>query len=542
MPLFFSYFPIVFLIYLMTRRNSMPSYKALPLCALLLYFIMLVVFARDPVLVHAAVLDGLLIAWTPIVIIAGAIFLFRTMEATGAQATIRAWLNTVSENKVAQLMIVGWAFQFLIEGASGFGTPAALAAPVLVGLGFPAVRVAILCLILDTVPVSFGAVGTPTWFGFSAIDLSAAEITEIGIKSSIINGIAAFVVVFIALSFLVERKALVQNAVFIVLSILACVLPYVAIAFVSYEFPALLGGGIGLVLTIAFARLGWGLSQAPINVRDFQEQDSQEQDSQERASEETRPQVSLGALLKASFPLWGTVLLLIVTRIPQLGIKELLLLKEPAWILELGSLGVLSVSASLVVSLQSIFNTPETWSHSLLYVPSFIPFGVISLITLYLYRSGQGRRVVNETLVQMQNPVLALLGALVFVNLMMMGGDQSAVALIGQSLAELTGAYWQFFAPFLGALGSFFSGSNTISNLTFGGIQDSIALGLGLDRTTILALQSVGGAMGNMVCINNIVAVASVLALGNKEGYIIKRAVLAMLAYGVVAGISGVLI
>ncbi|ACR11716.1 L-lactate permease [Teredinibacter turnerae T7901] len=537
MPLFFSYFPIVFLIYLMTRRNSMPSYKALPLCALLLYFIMLVVFARDPVLVHAAVLDGLLIAWTPIVIIAGAIFLFRTMEVTGAQATIRAWLNTVSENKIAQLMIVGWAFQFLIEGASGFGTPAALAAPVLVGLGFPAVRVAILCLILDTVPVSFGAVGTPTWFGFSAIDLSAAEITEIGIKSSVINGIAAFVVVFIALSFLVDRKALVQNAVFIVLSILACVLPYVAIAFVSYEFPALLGGGIGLVLTIAFARLGWGLSQAPINVRDFQERDSQERDG-----EATRPQVTLGALLKASFPLWGTVLLLIVTRIPQLGIKELLLLKEPAWILELGSLGVLSVSASLVVSLQSIFNTPETWSHSLLYVPSFIPFGVISLITLYLYRSGQGRRVVTETLVQMQNPVLALLGALVFVNLMMMGGEQSAVALIGQSLAELTGAYWQFFAPFLGALGSFFSGSNTISNLTFGGIQDSIALGLGLDRTTILALQSVGGAMGNMVCINNIVAVASVLALGNKEGYIIKRAVLAMLAYGVVAGILGVLI
>ncbi|TVZ40105.1 lactate permease [Alteromonadaceae bacterium 2753L.S.0a.02] len=531
MQLFFSYFPIVLLIYLMTKRNSMPSFKALPLSALVLYFIMLVVFAQDPNRVHAAVVDGLLTAWTPALIIAGAIFLFRTMEATGALATIRVWLNSISDNKIAQLMIVGWAFQFLIEGASGFGTPAALAAPVLVGLGFPPVRVAILCLILNSVPVSFGAVGTPTWFGFSAIDLSDIEIASIGFKSALINAVSAYVVVFVALAFIVKVSDLRKNAVFIVLSITTCVLPYVAIALVSYEFPALIGGFIGLLLTIAIAHFGWGLSRDPIIISAA----SSGEPSQQK-------HVPLKDLLQASFPLWGTVLLLVLTRIPQLGIKGLLLLNEPAWSLELGSLGVFSVSASLVVSLSNIFGTDESWSHSVLYVPSLIPFGVIALATLQLFRCRKTKLVVHETAVQMQKPIFALLGALVFVSLMMLGKESSAVALIGKSLAQLTGGLWQFFAPFLGALGSFFSGSNTISNLTFGGIQDSIALDLDLNRTTILALQSVGGAMGNMVCINNIVAVASVLALGDKEGYILKRTVLAMLAYGIVAGVLGLVI
>jgi len=117
---------------------------------------------RRKVLVGLAALPlalCLLSALVPISIIAGAIFLFKTMEATGAMPRIRKWLNAVTDSRVAQLMIIGWAFSFMIEGASGFGTPAALAGPILVGLGFPALRVAVFCLVMNSVPVSFGAVG-----------------------------------------------------------------------------------------------------------------------------------------------------------------------------------------------------------------------------------------------------------------------------------------------------------------------------------------------------------------------------------------------
>ena len=93
-----------------------------------------------------------------------------------------------------------------------------------------------------------------------------------------------------------------------------------------------------------------------------------------------------------------------------------------------------------------------------------------------------------------------------------------------------------FLPSYLGAVGSFFSGSATISNLTFSGIQNSIAQNLGLDRTIILSAQSVGGAMGNMVSINNIVAVCSILGIINKEGAILKKTFLPTLLYGVNRG------
>ncbi len=522
LQLLLGYFPIFLLIFLMTKSNSMPSYKALPLTALVVYLLVLLVFDHEPYLIHASVIDGLLVAWTPITIIAGAIFLFKTMEVTGALAVIKDALNTVSSNPIAQLMIIGWAFQFLIEGASGFGTPAAIAAPVLVGLGFPPLRVAVFCLTLNSVPVSFGAVGTPTWFGFSLVSLSEIELSHIATVTALINSVAAFPVVFVALAFVVPFKLIKQNALFVLLSILSCVLPYSWIATASYEFPALIGGLTGLLVTICLAKFGFGLT------------------SSDDTSKTLR--IDYKALIKATFPLWGTVLILVFTRVPQLNIKPLLQLSEPYFALDLGMLGTFSISAALVLKLEGILNTAETWTHALLYIPSIIPFFIIALMTLFLYRHDGVKKVSIATYQQMKKPIISLSAALVFVNLLMMGGDQSIVTMIGRHLAELSGDQWAFFSPFLGALGSFFSGSATISNLTFGAIQQSIALDLQLDTANILALQSVGAAMGNMVCIANIVAVATILNIADQEGAILKRTAIAMLVYGVVVAAIGAII
>ena len=127
------------------------------------------------------------------------------------------------------------------------------------------------------------------------------------------------------------------------------------------------------------------------------------------------------------------------------------------------------------------------------------------------------------------------------VKLMMEGGDASMVKVIGKEFAAFAGDKWLYFSPYLGAIGAFFSGSNTVSNLTFGPIQQQIALDTGLSMTLILALQSVGGAMGNMVCINNIIAVCTVLDVKNSEGAIIKKTIIPMTIYGVIAIIIAVL-
>ncbi|MCK5197046.1 MAG: L-lactate permease, partial [Spirochaetales bacterium] len=146
-----------------------------------------------------------------------------------------------------------------------------------------------------------------------------------------------------------------------------------------------------------------------------------------------------------------------------------------------------------------------------------------------------------DTITKIKNPAIALMAALVFVKLLMSGGEQSGTRIIGQALTVLIGSNWKFFASYLGAFGSFFAGSNTISNLTFGGIQLSMANNLGLNTPTILAMQSVGGAYGNMICINNIVAVSSVLGLSNEEGYILKRTTIPMLIYGFITGFVALL-
>ncbi|MDC8829928.1 L-lactate permease [Alteromonas gilva] len=526
----FAYLPIVLLIYLMSKKHSMASSRALPLCALVVYVVVLLVYRFDGTLVHATVVSGLLMALTPVSIIAGAIFLFRTMEVSGALAIIRLWLNGISRNPIAQLMIIGWAFAFLIEGASGFGTPAAIAAPVLVSLGLPALRVAMFCLVLNTIPVTFGAVGTPIWFGFSVIELTALQLTDIAWQAALINAIAAPFVVFAGLALVIKNKQeLLSNAVFILLSVCSCTFPYLIISQYSNEFPSLIGGMVGLIITIILAKQNIGL---------------QTLDNANVSVQKERP-VRPAALVKATFPLWATVLVLIVTRIQQLGLKTVLQSADPAVLIDLGYMGQFGISASLVLTLKDIFDTTQSWQHSLLYVPSILPFMIVGVLTLYLHRCQALASVSRYTISKIAGPFWALLGALVFVNLMMLQDSDtsepmSPVTILGNHLASLTGSHWDFFAPFLGALGSFFSGSATISNLTFAGIQLSIAEQLGLSVTSVLAMQSVGAAMGNMVCINNIVAVTSILGLTNQDGVILKRTAGIMLLYGCLAGLVGV--
>jgi len=514
--------PIAVLIVLMTKRNSTPAHIALPLAAALVYAVKLGYFGADLTLANATVVTGLLTAWTPILIVWGAIFMFKTMEISGGMDVVRAWLNGVSGNRVAQLMIIGWAFSFLIEGASGFGTPAALAAPILVGLGFPALRVAILCLVMNSVPVSFGAVGTPTWFGFGTLGLTEAELLRIGAQSALVHAAAALVVPIMALLFVVDWREVKANLAFVYLSVLACVAPFVLVSLVSYEFPALIGGAVGTAVSVWLAGRGIGLSRSG-------------------AGAAAHAQKAPPDLFKATFPIWGAVGILVLTRIEAIGLKGFLTDPTPLIAPSLGSLGQLGISPSLVLSLDRIFGTDSAWSVQLLYIPAFLPFFAVSALAFALNRmpARDVGAIWAESFARMKAPIVALSGALVLVQLLLVGGEASLVVLIGARFAEAVGGAWLYSAALLGALGSFFSGSATISNLTFGGVQATIAATLGTERTLVLSLQSVGAAMGNMVCINNIVAVCTILGVRNREGYILKRTILPLTAYAAIAALMG---
>lgn len=528
MAIAISLFPIILLIWLMTKKKNVPSFQALPLVALLLYILKLVYFGIDANLVNATVVNGLLTAWVPISIVFGAIFLFKTMEYTGAMDTIRTWLNSITTNKVAQAMIIGWAFAFLIEGASGFGTPAAIAAPILVGLGFQPIRVAILCLIMNSVPVHFGAVGTPGWFGLGkSANLTDPELLIVGQQAALMHSAAALVIPVIALTFALNWRMVKRNIVFVYLSILSTIIPYMAAAHFNHEFPSVVAGAVGTVASIFFAVKGIGLCR----------------EDGVGVIQETSP---IGKIVKASFPLWGTVVMLLITRIKPIGINAMLKDVTPMFHAGLGSFGDLDVSRALVINVSNIFGTGVNFNFASLYIPFLIPFILVSFIAFCIFQVKGDiiSQVCSESVSQIRNPTLALLGALVFVKLLMLGTPEipANTMIIGSAFADVFGGAWSFLAVYLGALGAFFSGSNTVSNLTFGGIQASIATQLGLNKLTILAMQSVGGGMGNMTCIHNIVAVCSVLGLKNSEGFILKRTAIPLVIYGLIAGGVGFVI
>ncbi|MFV0430948.1 MAG: L-lactate permease [Alphaproteobacteria bacterium] len=523
MALFLSIFPIILLIFLMVKKNGLASYIALPIIAALVYVLQLVYFKNHLGLINANAISGIIAALTPITIIFGAILFNRMMEVSGNTDILRSWLGTISSNPVAQLMIIGWAFAFMVEGASGFGTPAAIAAPILMGLGFNPLRVAVLTLIMNSVPVSFGAVGTPTWFGFGALKLSDSVILEVGQLTALIHAAAALIIPLLALRSLVEWQAIRKNIVFIYLSILSCVVPYFLIAQFNYEFPSLVGGAIGMLLSIGFAKYGIGL---------------------EKSEEKMEASVSKKQVFRAMLPTMMLIFILIITRIQQLGIKSLLNSTAELFSVPLGFLGQLDVSKAFIISLNNILGQGVNSGYKLLYVPALIPFIVTVVFCIFLFRLGgtKSGKIFTESFNQVKKPFLALLGALIMVKLMLVGGDNSMVKNIGNGFTQLTGANWMYFSSYLGAIGAFFSGSNTVSNLTFGGIQLSIAETTGLSVPLILALQSVGGAMGNMVCLNNIIAVCTVLNVSNQEGTVLRRTILPMLIYGVIAAAVALLL
>lgn len=524
MAFFLSIFPIVLLIFLMIKRKALPSYIAIPITAVLIYILQLFYFKNNFALVNANVIAGIIATFTPITVIFGAILFNHVMEKSGAIDILRQWLSQVNPNPIAKLMIIGWAFVFMIEGVAGFGTPAALAAPILVGLGFRAIPVAIFTLVMDSVPVSFGGVGIPTWFGFAPLNLSEDVILNLGFKTALIHLVAAFIIPIIALRFITSWQSIRKNIVFIYLSIFSCVIPYVIIAKFNYEFPALIGGVIGLLCSVALAKYGIGMEKG--------------------TTEKNTQSLPLRSVIKALFPLMMIVFLLLITRIHQLGLNALLTDVTTWFSVSLGKLGDFSVSRALILSLNNIFGEGVSSSYRTLYVPALIPFIVTVLLVAIVFRLKRPQlgAIFGGAFTQIQKPFIALMFALIMVKLMLIGGDDSMVQVIGKGFAEATGAKWTVFASYLGAIGAFFSGSNTVSNLTFGGIQYSIAQASGLSIPLILALQSVGGAMGNMVCLNNVIAVCAVLEVKKQEGNIIKKTVWPMLLYGIIAALVATIV
>ncbi|MGN1274651.1 MAG: L-lactate permease, partial [Thermoguttaceae bacterium] len=178
-----AFLPILLALILMAGFRW-PSTKAMPLSFLLAALEAFFFWGLSGTRIAALTLAGFWDAFGILIIVFGALLIYYTMQTSGAMETIQAGMRKVSPDRRVQAIIIGYMFGAFIEGAAGFGTPAALAAPLLLGLGFPPICAAVLCLVFNSFPVTFGAVGTPILKGFASLeDVGVQALQQMGVSN-----------------------------------------------------------------------------------------------------------------------------------------------------------------------------------------------------------------------------------------------------------------------------------------------------------------------------------------------------------------------
>ncbi|MBU8913618.1 MAG: L-lactate permease [Spirochaetales bacterium] len=547
--------PILVTIALMVGFNW-PAKRVMPI-AWVIALAIAASYWRMPVRwLAGATVSGLLSAFNILLIVFGAILLMNTLKHSGAINAINGTFHRISPDRRIQAIVVAFLFVSFIEGAAGFGTPAALAAPLLVSLGFPPLAAVILTLVGDSTAVSFGAVGTPIIGGVARVLDSPGVreavagygwswetfIGQIGLWSAlphfVVGTVMPLVIVMILTKFFGPKRSFKEAfevAPFALFAGLSFSIPYVLIAaFVGPELPAILGALIGLTVTILAARRGFLMPQ---KAWDFGSTDSWDDEwlSTAGGGHETRARDQaaaeahggehrIGPLL-AWLPYLLVALILVATRIPAFGIKQLI------------------TAPGVTIRWDGILDTTLNYTLQLLYLPGTVPFILVSLVTIGLHRMRreEATEAWSLSVKQIGPALIALVFAVAMVNVMRFSGNNpldrpDMISALSEAAARALSPVWTFVAPFVGALGTFMTGSNTVSNVLFAGFQYGVAAEAGLSRTIIVGLQVVGGAAGNMICVHNVVAASTTVGVLGREGRIIRTNLLPAAIYALIVG------
>ena len=496
---------------------------------LLISWILAAVFAFffwdiDIKALFAGSIFGMLNSADVLIIILGAILLMNTLKASGATASINRGFMNICPDKRVQACIIGFSFCSFIEAAAGFGTPAALAGPLMVSLGFPPMAAAMIALVCDSTAVSFGAVGTPVTSALGALGLSGnADFTSqfafwTALPHAIVGIFLPLIVLMMTTKFFSKEKSFkpaLEAAPFALFTGLTFSIPLLLISlFVGYEFASLLAALFSIAVTVIAAKKGF---LVPKNTWDFGPKE--EWNKEWLATSKVSPVAeSKMSLLKAWIPYLLVALILVLTRIPQLGIKN-----------------ILTTNSFFVIKINNLFGFDNLdWSLKWAYLPGTF-FVIVAIITNFIHKMDKEKikQSWKDTIKQLSGAALALLFGLALVEILKYKNNEGVSMMVemANALAKVGKGLYILISPFIGVLGAFVSGSATISMNLFSNLQYDTAYALGLPTVFIVSMQCVGAAVGNMVCINNAVAASATIGTVGKEGKLIKMNAIPMLIY-----------
>jgi lactate permease len=452
-----------------------------------------------------ALAEAAFTAATILWIVLPALAIHRLQGATGAVGSLRLGLTGLAADPRLTALLVAWFFALLLEGAAGFGTAAALAAPFLVALGMSPVTAVTAAMLGHMVGVTFGAVGTPVLPQVAATGLDPRTLSAVTALQGALVGWTIPIVVALVIERAYPEGHGQRSRVawgWALVAALAFLVPYLAIAFaVGPELPTL-GGAIlgGALFAIALRRLrGPGADAAVGGVRAAP------------GAAPGSPAAAMG-LARASAPYLVLVGLVLVTRlVPPLrdGLREVTVGWEAA-----GTFGGEMA-------------------------PLYHPGSMLFLALLLGARAQRAtwpqlRAALADTLRSLVPVAAALVAMLGLARVMVHAGMVDAIA---SAAADTVGGAWPVLAPAIGVLGTFVTGSATASNALFSDLQAVTATAAGLDVANVLGAQGLGAALGNAVAPHNLIAAAAVVGLAGRESEILRRTLPVVVPLMVAAGL-----
>lgn len=507
--------PIIWLI-VSLGALKLPAHKTCLFTAFLSLLIA-IIFWKMPVIdgVTASV-EGMAIAlWPILLVIVAALFTYNLAVKTKTMDTMKLMLSSITTDKRIQVLILAWGFGGFLEAVAGYGTAVAIPASILASIGFNPIFAAIICLISNTVPTAFGAIGIPV--------TTLATVTGLDvIKLSYITSIqlAGFIMLIPFLLVIITGKGLKAiKGVFCItlVSGVAFAIPQIFIAkYLGAELPALIGSICSMVCTILMAKL---MNKKKVenssNKTEVEfEQESFEIDNTGDVYASKKVTLKEGVLAWLPYILLCTLILLTSPLVPSLNA---LVGKASS------SFHIYSGDATSTTSFSWI-NTPGM----MIIIATFIAGIIQKLNVKYM------AIVFKDTVIQLKTSFITIMSIVAISKIMSHSGMTSSISF---GLCAITGSFYPLISPLLGAIGTFVTGSDTSANILFGGLQVEAAKSLSIDPYWIAAANTAGATAGKMISPQSIAIATSATGLIGQEGKIFSSTLKYCLGYVIILGL-----
>lgn len=462
--------PILWLIFALSVLNW-PTFKAAFGSLILSFILSIAIWQQSTFDTITAGIEGFLMAlWPIVIVIIAAVFTYNLSLRTRGMEIIKQMITNVSSDKRILVLLIAWCFGGFMEGMAGFGTAIAIPASMLAGLGFNPLFSCLVCLIANGVPTPFGSIGIPTVTLAGLVGLENAQLAFIQTVQ-----LAPFMLLCPFLIVMATGhgfKALKGVTFVTLLSGLSFLIPQLIVSyFVGAELAVVVGSVCSLLCTVL---LGSKVKENPEYKMEIKEHEP----------------ITLQVALKAWSPFIFIFIFLLSTSKLVAPINTFL---------SQFSTTITVYSGKNPNSLTfSWINTPGVWIFL-----SAILGGIIQKATFRDFKV-----VFLATIKQMSETIITMLCVLGCAKIM---GYAGMIASISTFAIAITKSFYPFFAPWIGCLGTFVTGSGTSSGVLFGAVQQNAAETLNANPYWIVALNSLGVAAGKMLSPQSIaIALSSV--------------------------------